>query len=257
MASVAAEQTGSGAATIARLGEENESLRRQLRHCQRLATVGTMTAMIVHEFNNILTPIINYAQLATGGDEEMVAKAIAKAADGGQRATDICDALLGLLRDQAPEPVRANLAELVEQSLLAIGRGPEKDGIKLEVTIPAGVSVMARPTELKQVIVNLVINARAAILTKGRQGGWISIVATRQDDHATLTVSDSGTGILPEHLDKLFEPFFTTKTDENNGEIGTGLGLALCKEVITRMCGDISVQSTPGEGATFLVTLPT
>jgi len=255
VASVAARQTDNSPAQLLALAAENESLRRQLRHCQKLATVGTMTAMIVHEFNNILTPIINYAQLAADGDEEMVAKAIRKAGEGSQRATEICDALLGLLRDRAADPVRVSLAELVDQSLLAMGRSPTKDGIELELSIPAALKVLARPGELKQVIVNLLINARSAILSNGRRRR-IEIAAARDCEAVVLSIADSGTGIAPEHMGKLFEPFFTTKNGDDDGEVGTGLGLALCSEVLTKMDGAIRAESTLGHGATFYVTLP-
>lgn len=255
MASVAAKQTDDPADRTTRLSAENESLRRQLRHCQKLATVGTMAGMIVHEFNNILTPIINYAQMAADGDEEMVATAICKTVERGQQASDICDALLDLLRDRTAEPIRAGLAELVDQSLLAMGRSPTKDGIKLDINIPAGLKVLARPGELKQVIINLLINARSAILANGKRR-QITITALRRAEAVVLSIVDSGAGIAPEHMPRLFEPFFTTKTGEDDGEVGTGLGLAFCREILTKMNGDIRAESTPGEGATFHVTLP-
>lgn len=233
---------------------ENESLRRQLQHAQRLASVGTMTAMIVHEFNNILTPIINYAQLATGGDPELVEKAIRKAADGGQRATDICNALLGLLRDRSTEPTRESIAEMIEQAVLAMGRNPGKDGITLDFQIPTDLTATVRPGEFKQVIVNLLLNARSAML--GCRGGRLTIRAERQGQRVAISLADTGTGIAPDHMDHLFEPFFTTKTAEKGGEAGTGLGLALCRELISKMDGAIWAESTLGEGATFFIELP-
>jgi signal transduction histidine kinase len=240
---------------LTHLAAENQALRRQLRRAQSLATVGTITAMIVHEFNNILTPIINYAQLAAGGDEEMVRKAITKASEGGQRAVDICQALLGLLREDAPDPVKTAVVELVEQSLLATGRNLAKDGINLHLDVPANLTITTRPSEIKQVLVNLLLNARSAILSKGRSGE-ISIVAVGQDKRITLSLADSGTGIAPEHLDMIFEPFFTTKTGQDGQEQGNGLGLALCKEIVTNMGGEIRVETVLGKGTTFHLDLP-
>jgi len=253
--SVGIEQLAESQTEIERLTAENEALRRQLRRAQSLATVGTVTAMIVHEFNNILTPIINYAQLASSGDEEMVHKAIAKASEGGQRAVDICSALLGLLREEAAAPSKESVAELVEQSLLAIGRNLAKDGINLHLAIPKDLIVTTRPAEFKQVLVNLLLNARAAILSKSRSGE-VAISASTAPDGIELWVRDSGAGISPEHMDRIFEPFFTTKSGEDGGEIGNGLGLALCKEIVTSMGGTLSVESTFGEGATFRLLLP-
>ena len=254
MTSLATMQCRNNTADIEHLQAENESLRQQLKHCQRLATVGTMTAMIIHEFNNILTPIINYAHLAEGGDPEMVKKALTKSAEGGQRASDICGALLGLLRSEATEASEANLASVVNDSLLAMGRNLAKDGIELELSVPAKLQITTRPAELKQVLVNLLLNARSAILKKSRSGK-IGISGGKKGKKLHLSVSDSGTGILPQHMARLFEPFFTTKT-EDTGEKGNGLGLALCKEIITDMGGEIRVESMPGNGATFTLVLP-
>jgi signal transduction histidine kinase len=253
--SLATKQSDGLKMELTHLAAENQALRHQLRKAQSLATVGTITAMIVHEFNNILTPIINYAQLAAGGDEEMVRKAITKASEGGQRAVDICQALLGLLREDAVDPIKAPVAEMVEQSLLATGRNLAKDGIDLHLDVPPDLTITTRPSEIKQVLVNLLLNARSAILSKGRHGK-IRISATGQDGRITLSLADSGTGISPENLDMIFEPFFTTKTGQDGQELGNGLGLALCKEIITSMGGEIRVETRLGEGATFFLDLP-
>lgn len=255
MTSLATKQTQKAQTELERLTAENKELRRQLRHTQRLATVGTMTAMIVHEFNNILTPIINYAQLAADGDPEMMRKAVAKAGDGGQRASDICSALLGLLRAEASELSHANLSDLVGESLTAMGRDLSKDGIKLTLNVSEAIQVTTRPAELKQVLVNLILNARSAVQKRGR-GGSITIVAARKARAIHLSVADSGTGIDPQHMSRLFEPFFTTKTGQDGQEKGNGLGLAICKEIITDMGGEIRVASEPRQGATFTLILP-
>jgi signal transduction histidine kinase len=240
---------------LERLTLENSALRRQLRHAQSLATVGTVTGMIVHEFNNILTPIINYAHLAASGDEEMVRKAITRASEGGQRAVDICKALLGLLHEDAVEPVVMSVAELVQQSLLATGRNLAKDGITLTVRVPDDLSVNARPSELKQVLVNLLLNARAAVRTKG-MGGSVAITASRAAGGVRVSIEDSGVGIAPEHMELVWEPLFTTKTGQDGQERGSGLGLPLCREIVQSMGGRITVESVLGQGATFHVWLP-
>ena len=237
------------------LAAENKALRQQLRRAQSLATIGTITAMIVHEFNNILTPIMNYARLAGDGDAEMTAKALAKAIGGGQQGVDICEALLGLLRDDSSEPTDERVAELVTQSLLATGRSLTKDGIELDLDIPEDLTVRVRPAEFKQVLVNLLLNARAALLEKGR-GGAVAIDARREGDQVALRVADTGTGVDPANLDRIFEPFFTTKNGENGTQVGTGLGLALCQEIVTSLGGEIRVESQLGHGTTFHILLP-
>ena len=240
---------------LERLARENESLRRQLRHAQSLATVGTVTGMIVHEFNNILTPIINYAHLAASGDAEMVRKAITRAAEGGQRAVDICKALLGLLHEDAAEPIRLPVAELVQQSLLATGRNLAKDGITLTVRVPEDLCVNTRPSEFKQVLVNLLLNARAAVRTKG-MGGSVTITGSREAGGVRVSIEDSGVGIAPELMDLIWEPLFTTKTGQDGQDRGSGLGLPLCREIVQSMGGKITADSVQGQGATFHVWLP-
>lgn len=257
MTSLAASKgVGSHPGSTAHLLAENEALRLQLRQTQKLATVGTMTAMIVHEFNNILTPIINYAQLAAGGDPEMTAKAIAKAADGGKRATDICNALLRMLRKEEHELSEVTVRDLVADALLSMGRDLGKDGINLIVDVPPALQMTTRPAEIKQVLVNLLLNSRAACLQKGR-GGEIVVRAARKGRKIRISVADTGCGIDPVHREQIFQPFFTTKNGENGREKGTGLGLAMCLEIVTDMGGEILVDSTAGRGATFTVVLPT
>ncbi len=211
--------------------------------------------MIVHEFNNILTPIINYAHLAAGGDEEMVRKAISRASEGGQRAVDICKALLGLLHEDEAEPVKQSVSELVQQSMLATGRNLAKDGITLKIIVPEELSVKVRPSEFKQVLVNLLLNARHAVRAKG-MGGTVIITGSRSDGGIKISIEDSGVGIAPDHMALIWEPLFTTKTGQDGQDRGNGLGLPLCREIMGAMGGKIWCDSVQGKGAIFHVWLP-
>jgi signal transduction histidine kinase len=233
---------------LERLSAEVAALRAQLRQAQRLAAVGTMTAMVAHEFNNILTPIISYAQLAKR-NPALQAKAIDRAADGGQRATEICRAILGMARP-TDTPRRVTLLQLVQDTLAAMAREPQKDGIELVLDVPQDIAVAARTTELQQVLLNLIINARWAVLAKP-QPRRIGISARRDKRCVTIEVADTGVGINPADVQRIFEPFYTTK-----GAEGSGLGLALCREIVTSMRGQIDVRSQPGQGATFTIRLP-
>jgi len=218
--------------------------------------MGTMTAMVAHEFNNILTPIINYAQLARK-NPGLVAKAIERAADGGQRAVHICNALLGITGQPTGEPAEQDLAELVGETLQAMARPLGKDGIELDLAIPAGLKVKARRVELQQVLLNLLINARTAVLAKERSGARsIRIDAERDDQWLRIRVTDTGVGVSAENFARLFEPFFTTRPDDEAGTPGHGLGLAICREIMTAMGGDITARSVPNEGTTFTIRLP-
>ncbi len=239
---------------LLKLQHEVESLRTQLRDAQRLATVGTMAAMVAHEFNNILTPIVNYAQLAQKRPA-LTDKALARAADGSQRATRICGALLGMVRGQDCVPESFSLSDLLSDTLAAMARDPKRDAIDLQTDIPRNLGVCAPRVELQQVLLNLLLNARAAVLDKsGPRQIRVSAKAGRK--RVDITVSDNGVGIARENLDRIFEPFFTTKASDQQSDRGSGLGLAVCREILTSIGGHIDAQSIEGEGCTFRVRLP-
>ncbi len=262
VASTTQSQLESHQEQLARLQSEVDALREQLRSAQRLATVGTMTAMVVHEFNNILTPIINYAQMARK-NPALVEKALRRVSDGGMRATNICRALLGITRAGSVEPQTVHLAELVAKTLDAMARNPAKDAIELSLNIPANLKITTRTAELQQVLLNLLINARRAVLAvEGNRR--IEISAHRNGGGTVIDVSDSGVGIPPENLQRIFEPFFSTSNSQPTGRDcpkatldsqGYGLGLAFCRETIASLGGEISVESTPGQGSTFTIRL--
>ena len=237
-----------------RLQGEIDSLRDQLQDAHRLATLGTMTAMVAHEFNNILTPIINYAQLAQT-NPKLVDKAIKRAADGGQRASEICGAILGLTRDEPPETVDVDIQELVKVTIDAMGRTPAQDGIELTLAIPDGLVVKTHRVMLQQVILNLLINARYALLGK-RRPRKLTLSASVAGGTVSINVTDNGEGIPPENIEKIFDPFFSTKTQGNSESEGFGLGLATCRRIVTSLDGEINATSQPGAGCTFSVTLP-
>ena len=237
-------------------------LKEQLLQTQRLATIGTITAVIAHEFNNILTPVISYAQYALQSaeserpDHELIRKALSKSYTGASKAGRICTSMLGLARGESERgPVAVQ--SLVDETLAVLARDPTKDGIALRVQVQPGLTVVGDAIQLEQVLLNLLINARQAML--GSRGGSITIRAGEHeaDAQARLTVIDTGPGIEQRNLDKIFEPFFTTKGTARRGEErGTGLGLAICKDIITAHDGKIEVQSEIGRGTTFTLTLP-
>ena len=237
---------------LVHLQNEVAALHNQLRQAQRLATIGTMTAMVAHEFNNILTPIISYAQLAQA-NPGLVDKAISHAADGGRRATDICSAILAMTRGEPGRSEEVHLGEMVRQMLGATGREPKRDGIDLVIDIADDLTINTRRVELQQVMLNLFINARAAVVSKGRPRN-ITISAEKDDAGTTIRVCDTGIGIPADCLEKIFQPFFTTK-DDGDAQ-GHGLGLAISQEIVTDMGGRISVQTAENEGAAFTVHLP-
>ena len=239
---------------VARLESEVQALREQVRRSQRMASLGTMAAMVAHEFNNILTPIINYAHLAQG-NPALTEKAIAKAADGGERARVICRAILGMSGEECAEPADASVAELVSETLSAMAPDPRKDGIELRLNIPESLRVRTRRIELQQVLMNLLLNARRAVLKRGRSG-HIDVSVDVVGGKCVMSVADDGVGIPPENIDKVFEPFFSTADKDVEDEGGFGLGLTICQEIVQAMDGEIDVHSRLGEGTTFTITMP-
>ena len=239
---------------LEKMNTEVLELRRLLRQSQRMASVGTMTAMIAHEFNNILTPIINYAQLAEK-NPTFAPKALTRAAKGGLRASEICEALLGMTHNAPVELQIVQLKGLLDETIVAMARDFSKDCIELVLDIPEDLEIPTRKVELQQVFLNLLINARTAVMqTNGTRR--VEVHATQTDQTVTVTVSDTGMGITPGNIKQIFDPFFTTKDGSDDQAQGHGLGLALCREIIESLHGSISAKSARNEGATFTIQLP-
>jgi signal transduction histidine kinase len=246
---------------IAEMQAQLDMLREQLTESQRLATIGTISAVIAHEFNNLLTPVVSYSQYALQSAEsdkpdfELMKKALAKSYQGSSKAGRICTSMLSLARGES-EFNTVEVQKLVDEALLVLAREPQKDGIALRVQIQPGLRVHGDPIQLEQVLLNLLINARHAMLGRG---GSLTVKAAATDDGSEirLQVIDTGPGIPEKVIPKIFEPFFTTKGTARKGEAkGTGLGLAICKEIVDAHGGRIQVQSEMGKGATFTVYLP-
>jgi signal transduction histidine kinase len=235
-------------------------LREQLTESQRLATIGTIAAVIAHEFNNLLTPIVSYSQYALQSaesaepDMELIRKALGKAFGSATKAGKICTSMLGLARGESTFG-KVEVQKLVDEVLLVLARDPHKDGIALRVQVQPGLSIYGDGVQLEQVLLNLLINARQAMLGNG---GSLTIKANKLDNgQIRLQVIDTGPGIPEKLMGKIFEPFFTTKGTAKKGETkGTGLGLAICKEIIEHHRGRIEVQSEVGRGTTFTIYLP-
>ncbi len=234
-------------------------LESQLIRAQRLASMGTMTAILAHEFNNILTPIVSYAKYALSrNDPELHRKALERAYHNGTEASEICKQILKFARGENSDAY-CNVDDVVHSTLKCLTRKPEKDNIKLILDIDKDVSANIQPNLLQQVLYNLIINARNAMLGRG---GTLKISAKQKNDYAYIQVSDTGKGIPPEIIDKIFDPFFSTqKTEddenaENQKQGGAGLGLAVSKHIIEKSQGSIDVTSEPGKGTTFTIILP-
>jgi signal transduction histidine kinase len=251
------------AAQLDDLQQQITALREQLTESQRLATIGTIAAVIAHEFNNLLTPIVSYSQFALSSasgdspDMPLIQKALSKAYQSSTKAGKICASMLALARGESTFG-RVAVQGLVDEALSVLARDPHKDGIALRVQVQPDLYVIGDPVQLEQVLLNLLINARHAVMGNKGGGGAITIkAATGDDGDLRLQVIDNGPGISERLLPKIFDPFFTTKGTARKGEAkGTGLGLAICRDIIAHHKGWIGVESAVGRGTTFTINLP-
>ena len=234
---------------------ETETLRQQLLQAQRLSSVGELASSIAHEFNNILTTIINSAKLGVRnpdpGEKQQAFDRIVKA---GQRAANIASGMLGFARKSSTHRQRCDIARLVEEVLVLTEKDLGKHRIQVETRFAARPTAWAVPGQIEQILVNLVINARQAMPGGGRLK--IEVRENPGADTVEVRVSDTGVGIPPEQLRQIFEPFFTTKQPDEYGRGGTGLGLSVCRQIIEQHHGRIRVESVVGKGSTFTVKLP-
>jgi signal transduction histidine kinase len=235
---------------------EADQLRQQLLQAQKLSSVGALASSVAHEFNNILTTILNYARTAlrSTGDEAARTQALEKILKGSQRAAVIINSMLGFARNTSTQREMTDLVALVEEVLILTDKDLSKHRIHIEKKFHGRPKASVVPAQIEQVLLNLIINARQAM----PRGGHLRIEV--RDNTATgmveLKVSDSGVGIPPDRLRLIFEPFYTTKEPDDNGHGGTGLGLSVCRQIIEQHQGRIRVESLVGKGSTFTVKLP-
>jgi signal transduction histidine kinase len=237
--------------------EENNALKSQVAQMQVLANIGIISYMIAHEINNLLTPLKSYASLALGNPEDkaLAEKALQKAVQNCERASEIMASMLAMANGKMEEKKNARLVTLVEEVFTCFCRDFRKDGIVVNIQVPEDLTVRAVPVQIRQVLMNLVLNARDAMLPRG---GVLNIKAEEKAGTVEIEVADTGEGIEPENLKSIFESFFTTKVGKNllSERSGAGFGLTFCKKIIDAHGGHICVESRVGEGSTFKITLP-
>jgi signal transduction histidine kinase len=238
------------------VNSETNQLRQQLLQAQKLSSVGALASSVAHEFNNILTTIINYARLAlrTSADEATRTQALERILKGSQRAATIINSMLGFARNTSTQREETDIAALVDEVLILTDKDLSKHRIHVEKKFHGRPRAWVVPAQVEQVLLNLIINARQAM----PRGGHLRIeLGENQRTHMVeLKVSDTGVGIPPDRLRLIFEPFYTTKEPDANGHGGTGLGLSVCRQIIDQHHGRIRVESLVGKGATFTVKLP-
>lgn len=238
------------ASEISRMNKRLNSLNKQMMQSAKLASIGELAGSVAHEINNPLQILLGHIQLLETGVGDMPRR-LSIVREQVYRISDITRRLLDFARstpyDMAPEAV--DLLSVVDEVLLFVGSQLRRDGIEVEkIADNPPPHTRGNRSQIEQVLLNLIINARDAMPDGGRL-----IVAVFSDDRcACITVADTGTGIQPEHLEHIFEPFFSTKP---RGK-GTGLGLSIAREIIRQLNGTLSVVSEPDKGTTFKIELP-
>ncbi|WP_066552732.1 hybrid sensor histidine kinase/response regulator [Croceicoccus bisphenolivorans] len=247
---------------------EETRLKRQVAQATKMQAVGQLAGGVAHDFNNVLTAIIGYCDLMllrhAPGDSDY--DDIQQIKANSNRAASLTRQLLAFSRQQTLRPQVLQLPDVVSE-VSALLKRLIGEKIRLEVKHDRALgAVRADPSQLEQVIVNLAVNARDAMLAKGESGTLT--ISTRkitprdvralknevlpQGNYTALIVEDTGDGIPTDSLGKIFEPFFTTK---ETGK-GTGLGLSTVYGIVKQSDGFIFAESEPGEGARFTVYLP-
>ncbi|OGV47740.1 MAG: hypothetical protein A2017_16220 [Lentisphaerae bacterium GWF2_44_16] len=231
--------------------EETKILQEQLRHADRLATIGQFAAGVAHELNEPLGNILGFAQIVEKSEDlpKGNRKDILHIVKASLHAREIVRKLLIFGRQVSVRKIPVNLNNTVKESTYFLKTRCEKDGIKLKCKLSKGLPrIYGDPAHITQVIVNLTVNAIQAM----PQGGKLLIETKKSGTNVLLAVEDNGTG-MPEHVkEKIFMPFFTTK---DVGQ-GTGLGLPVVHGIVISHGGSIEVESKLNHGTRFVINFP-
>lgn len=219
---------------------------------QRLASLGFMLASVCHEVSNPLAAVSSMLQILQskrGITPETLEKGLASIAANIARVTAITKKLGDYSRVGGEAPAPLAVDDVVGAAATLLRHSPAGQDVELDYRGAPGVTVLARPGELEQVVFNIFLNAAQAM----QGGGRIDVQAKPNGKEVALSIRDTGPGIPAEHLARVFDPFFTTKPP---GE-GTGLGLAISYELVHEMRGSIRAWNDPRGGACFEIVLPT
>ncbi len=229
---------------------ERERAEDMLRQSQKMEAVGQLTGGIAHDFNNLLTIVVANLDRVRRltGDDPRLARSLANAATGAERAAELTAQLLAFARRQPLEPAEHDLNRLIgDVDGLAAATLPAGTAITFDLA-PELPPVRVDASQTTNAVLNLIVNARDAM----REGGTVTIRTRREADGVVLEVADTGTGMDAATQARAFEPFFTTK---GVGE-GTGLGLSQVYGFVSQSGGKVAIDSSPGEGTTVRIVLP-
>ncbi|HTB96783.1 MAG TPA: ATP-binding protein [Terracidiphilus sp.] len=234
---------------------ERVSLETQLAQADKLSSIGLLAAGVAHEINTPLAVISSYAQMLSKqmkGDQRL-GPVLEKITQQSFRASEIANGLLNFSRTSTTEFRETSLNQVIRDTLSLLEHQFKTAQVQVDVNLAENLpSIHGNPGKLQQVFLNLLLNAKDAM-----PGGGTLRVSTLANGHVEAVVSDSGSGIAPEHLKRIYDPFFTTKTMPKPGERrGTGLGLSVSYGIIQEHAGKIHVESAIGAGTTFHLEFP-
>ena len=253
-------------AALRKHGEEKEQLEKQIRHSQKMEAIGTLAGGVAHDFNNILYPIMGYTEMAMDGlaEENPTRQNLEEVLTAAKRARRLVEQILTFSRPDHQGRIPIKLQPIIKESL-ALLRATLPSTIDIRQEIDGSASpVLADPTQMQQVILNLCTNAFHAMQPTGGtltvRLGEVRIDAEAQDEwgdaeskvFVKLCIADTGSGMTKETLERIFEPYFTTK---RFGE-GSGMGLAVVHGIVSSHDGSVRVLSTPGSGTRVEILLP-
>ena len=230
---------------------ERKRLEQQLFQSEKLAAMGRLTAQIAHELNNPIYGVMNCLDLLKSEvpDTSKKRRFLDMALSETKRISELLRGMLSFFRPDEDVKSMVDLNKIIEDVILFVGKQLQEFKIHVDLDLAEGLpNVFASGNQMKQVLLNLIMNAKTAM----SRGGTLTLTTRSTDDNVTVRVSDTGAGIPPEIRDRIFEAFFTTKSDVK----GVGLGLSVCFGIIHQHNGEIQVESEEGEGTTFTITLP-
>jgi signal transduction histidine kinase/CheY-like chemotaxis protein len=235
--------------------QDLERSQQELIESSKLAAVGTLAAGVAHEFNNLLAAISGHTELGLVSDDmDEIKKALEVVMQTVERAKRITTNLLTFARRREPMMELADVTEAVETPLELVERDLQKSNIDVVRRFSQVPPIVCDGAQLSQVCLNLVTNARDAMLP---DGGTLTVELKQDGDDIIVAFRDTGTGIPHHILDKLFQPFVTTKGPLGGGEMaGSGLGLSVSYGIVRNHGGTIEVETEQGKGSTFTVRLP-
>ena len=249
-----------------RAEEEENKLKAQVQRAQRMEAIGTLAGGIAHDFNNILTAIIGYTELLRYDlpEDSKAQSSLEAIYEAGIRAKDLIQQILTFSRQSEEEKKPLRINTIVKEALKLLRASlPTTIEIRQNLESESG-AVLANPTQIHQVLINLCTNSAQAMQEKGgvlevslEDADLDSEAAASNPDlqpgeYVKLTVRDTGSGIAPEIRERIFDPYFSTREPEQ----GTGMGLAVVHGIVESAGGSIAVDSIVGEGTTIHVFFP-